>query len=77
MYYDTPSPILNSNFNYLLMDDFSYSAVFLLIALLVVGAGAYSTLCSICMTANSGSIMMRPQYSQTITFLRERMSNCL
>ena len=54
-----------------------YSALFLLIALLVVGAGASSALCSICTPANSGSIMIRPQYSQTITFLRERISNCL
>ena len=59
------------------MDDFSYSAVFLLIALLVVATGASSTLCSICTPANSGSIIIRPQYSQTITFLRERISSCL
>ncbi|EKA82040.1 hypothetical protein HMPREF1205_03998 [Bacteroides fragilis HMW 616] len=52
-----------------------YSA-FLLIALLVV-TGASSTLCSISTPASSGSIMMRPQYSQTIIFLRERISNCL
>ena len=54
-----------------------YSAVFLLIALLVVDAGASSTLCAISTPANSGSIMIRPQYSQTITFLRERISSCL
>ena len=40
-----------------------YSALFLLIALLVVGAGASSALCSICTPANSGSIMIRPQLS--------------
>ena len=54
-----------------------YSAVFLLIALLAVGAGASSTLWLISTPASSGSIIIRPQYSQTITFLRERISSCL
>ena len=36
-----------------------------------------STLGCMVTPANSGSIMIRPQYSQTITFLRERISNTL
>ena len=32
--------------------------------------------CSATTPANSGSTMIRPQYSQTMIFLRERISNC-
>ena len=38
--------------------------------------GFSSTGASIFTPANSGSIMMRPQYSQTMIFLRMRISSC-
>lgn len=50
-----------------------YSAVFLLLVVF----SFTSSLCSRVTPANSGSIMIRPQYSQTMIFLRERISNCL
>ena len=52
----------------------SYSSVFLRVARRRFGFSS-ATLFNFSTPANSGSIMMRPQYSQTIIFLRIRISN--